>query len=65
MNISMLLSNLGSLFLGVTLSFAILFSIGGRHTELDGAEGCLGVLICVCGGSVALVFYIAAINTPA
>jgi hypothetical protein len=59
---SLLLTNLGSFCLGVTLAFALLFYLGGRRNRFDGAEGCLGFVLCVSGIGIAFTCYISALR---
>lgn len=56
------LFQVGSFFLGITFGFAILFHVASSHAKTSGAEGCLGILICIIGVGVALLCYVAAIN---
>lgn len=62
MQLTFLLFQIGSFFLGVTFAFAILFHIASGHTNTNATEGCLGVLLCTLGVSVALLCYVAAVN---
>jgi hypothetical protein len=62
MTYSLLLTNIGSLCLGISLSIAVLFHIGGRRRDLDGAESCLGMLLCFSGVGIALACYVTALS---
>ena len=58
----LLLTNLGSLCLGVTLAFASLVYVAGRRNGFDGAEGCLALLFCLSGMSIAFACYLSALR---
>ena len=62
MNAGLWLSNLGSMILGMTLSTMILFSVAGRHREIDSGEGCLMMIVCLVGGGLSTLLYLTAIN---
>ena len=62
MDTSMVLANLGSMCLGLTLAIVAIASIGGRHADRSGVEGCLITLLCVSGLGMAAAFYLSAIN---
>lgn len=60
MDSTILLSNLGSLFLGMTLALAVIFRLAAQRDEPEQVEGCVATALCVCGGSVAVFCYVAA-----
>ena len=62
MSLTLFLSQLGSFILGITFGFAIFFHMGSKNSDATGADGCLGVLFCTLGTTVALLCYVAAIN---
>jgi hypothetical protein len=62
MSFAHFLSHLGSLFLGVTLAFAILLSAASRHTQPDGADACLVSLFTCFGLCLAMLCYLAAVG---
>jgi uncharacterized membrane protein YidH (DUF202 family) len=49
--------HLGSFLLGMTAAAALLFRIASRNGA-DGAESCLGVVICLSGISLAALCYV-------
>lgn len=59
MDLSLLLLNLGSFLLGMTAAAALLFRLASRNGA-DGAENCLGVVICVSGVGLATVCFVVA-----
>jgi hypothetical protein len=62
MDLSIVLSNLGSLFLGITIAIAVLFKLAAQHAETESMETCLGVVVCLVGGSITVLCYVAAVN---
>lgn len=65
MNVGFFACNVGSMFLGMTMAFAVLLTLAGRNGQADGTDGCLTTLLCICGFGVALFFYVLAITGPA
>lgn len=59
---SIILSNLGSLFLGMTVAVAAIFKLASQHAETESMETCLGVVVCLIGGSITTLCYVAAMN---
>jgi hypothetical protein len=53
---------IGSFFFMVTMLFAVLFHILAGRVKTDAANGCLGLLICFIGASVAMSCYYFAIT---
>ena len=43
----------GSLYLGVALTFGVIYSIATRHSDSDSGEGCFVSLVCVMALGVA------------
>lgn len=64
MYFALFLSHLGSLFLGVTLAFAILFNASGRHTQPGSADAFLVGLFSFLGLCVAMLCYLGAMSLP-
>ncbi|MEZ4726662.1 MAG: hypothetical protein R3E79_05960 [Caldilineaceae bacterium] len=61
MNPSLVFFHLGSFLLGMTVAVALLFRLASRN-EVDGAENCLGVVICIGGVGLALLCYVAGVR---
>ncbi|MCL4861000.1 MAG: hypothetical protein KJZ93_16410 [Caldilineaceae bacterium] len=64
MYFALVLSHLGSLFLGVTLALAILFNASSRHEQPGGAEAFLIGLFSFLGLCVAMSCYLGALALP-
>jgi hypothetical protein len=62
MDSTILLSNLGSLFLGMTLAVTVIFRLAARQGATEPVEGCVATALCLCGGSVAVFCYMAAVQ---
>jgi hypothetical protein len=64
MYFALVLSHLGSLFLGVTLAFAILFNASSRHEQPSGGDAFLAGLFSFLGLCVAMLCYLGALSLP-
>ncbi len=62
MEASIVLSNLGSLFLGMTVAVVMIFKLAAQHAEPERMETCLGVVVCLVGVSITVLCYVAAIK---
>ncbi len=62
MSLSLLLAHLGSLFLGVTLTFTILFNAAGRHGHSSSIDSLVMGLFCFLGLCVAMSCYLGALT---
>jgi hypothetical protein len=62
MNLALLVSHLGSLFLGVTLAFVILFCAACRHRRPSNLDSLLMRFFCVSGLCVAMFCYLSALT---
>lgn len=59
---TLILSQLGSFLLGMTLTLAILFQIASSRVTADASTSCLGRLICLTGMVAAISCYYLAIT---
>jgi hypothetical protein len=62
MDNTILLSNIGSLFLGMTFAATTIFGIAARQAGTERLEGYVATMLCLGGGSVAIFCYVAAIQ---
>lgn len=65
MQLTLVLSHLGTFFLGITCALVLLIHIGLARSDTQGSEGCFGLILCGFGTTVSLFCYLGAIKLHA